>query len=61
MVGYAYGDTFAHSFMFCILIMPEFQLISPTMFSKYKLVSNVNKMFFGKKKKKKSLFCHYPE
>lgn len=58
MVGYAYGDTFAHSFIFCIAVMSEFQLISPTIFSKYKFISNVNKMFFVGKK---SLFCHYPE
>lgn len=50
MVGYAYGDTFAHSFIFCILVMSEFQLISRTMFSKYKFISNVNKMVFVKKK-----------
>lgn len=34
--------------------MSEFLLISHTIFSKYKFISNVNKMgFFGKKKKKK--------
>jgi len=29
--------------------MSEFQLISPTIFSKYEFISNVNKMFLGKK------------
>lgn len=52
MVGYAYGDTFAHSFIFCILVMSEFPLISRTMFSKYKFISNVNKMVFVFLKKK---------
>ncbi|KAJ7396776.1 tissue factor pathway inhibitor 2 isoform X1 [Pitangus sulphuratus] len=33
---YAYGDI-AHSCMFCISIMSEFQFISPTIFSKYKV------------------------
>lgn len=52
MVGYTYDDTFAHSFIFCILVMSEFQLISLTIFSKYKFISNVNKMFFVGEKKK---------
>lgn len=49
MVDYAYGDIIAPSFMFGIWAMSEFHLISPTIFSKYEFISNVNKMFLGKK------------
>lgn len=50
MVDYAYGGIIAPSFMFCIWAMSEFQLISPTIFSKYEFISNVNKMFLWKKR-----------
>lgn len=46
--------------------MSEFQLISPTILTTYEFISNVNKMFLGKKKKKRELVLsnasvNYPE